>query len=125
MIKVNHPLEKCNVSQQEFLANCPVNERRFHELMFTVGNASYRYHQEAKDYSPILKDYEEWLEGLPESISRDMRAQGFEACTSILSFTRYVMEKNDVGMEEYIRQLMDPEDYTEYREIIEKGSHEK
>jgi hypothetical protein len=50
-----------------------------------------------------------------------MEGKGFEACKGILSFTRYVNEKNDVGLEEYIRQRMDPEDYAEYQGFLSEG----
>ena len=46
------------------------------------------------------QDYEEWLEGLPDNVSRGMAAKGFEECRTLLSFTRYVNERHDVGMEE-------------------------
>ena len=36
---------------------------------------------------------------------------------SILSFSRYVNEKNDVGMEEYVKNLMG-EEYQEYRDLL-------
>jgi len=118
MIKVKHPDEACNQSQEEFLANCPPHQRRFNELLFTHGNISHRYHQEARTFAPTVADFKEWLEGLPENIRRDMQEKGFEACKGILSFTRYVNEKNDIGMDEYIRQRMDPEDLVEYQSFL-------
>lgn len=121
MIKIKHPDEDCNDSQAEFLANCPADQRRFHELLLTVGNITYRYHQRAIDVSPSLQDYHEWLEGLPENIRKGMQEKGFESCKSVLSFTRYVNEKNDVGLEEYIRQQMDAEDLAEYQSFLTIG----
>lgn len=124
MIKIKHPKEDCNGSQEAFLANCPADQRRFHELLFTVGNITYRYHQSAKDYSPSLQDYHEWLEGLPENVRKGMQEKGFESCKSVLSFTRYVNEKNDVGLEEYIRQQMDDEDFAEYHRFLTIGKEQ-
>lgn len=72
MIKVKHPLEKCNIEQEARIAACNEKDRRFHELMFTYGNAAYRYHERANEYSPTMEDFKEWLEGLPENIRRDM-----------------------------------------------------
>ncbi len=118
MIKVKHPDEKCNIQQEEYLANCPENQRRFHELLFTNGNITYRYHIQAKDFAPTEQDFQEWLQGLPENIRKDMQQKGFEACKGILSFTRYVNEKNDIGMDEYIRQHMDPDDLAEYQSFL-------
>lgn len=121
MIKVKHPDEDCNQMQEAFLIKCPADERRLHELLFTHGNITYRYHQEARDFKPTEKDFAEWLEGLPENIRRDMQQKGFEACKGVLSFTRYVNEKNDVGLDEYVRQRMDPADWTEYQSFLSKA----
>jgi len=118
MIKVKHPDEECNQMQEAFLANCPADQRRFHELLFTKGNISYRYHQEARAFNPTVKDFEEWLAGLPDNMRHDMQQRGFEVCKSILSFTRYVNEKNDIGLDEYVRQHMDPEDLAEYQSFL-------
>lgn len=115
MIKVKHPLERCNRTQEESIMKLPKDQWRFHELMFSYGNAVYRYHQEAAEHEPSHQEYEEWLEGLPRNIARDMAAKGFKWCRTLLSFTRYVQEKNDVGQEEYVRGLMGEEEYEEYR----------
>ena len=120
MIKVKHPDEECNQNQEAFLARCSADQRRFHELLFTHGNLTYRYHNEAKEFNPTETDFKEWLAGLPENISQDMQQKGFEACKGMLSFTRYVNEKNDVGMDEYVRERMGPEDYNEYQSFLTK-----
>lgn len=121
MIGVKHPEEKYNVSQREFLATCPEDQQRFHKLLFSYGNSTYIYHLRAKDFEPDLNDYEEWLEGLPEKMRIEMRKEGFEACKRVLSFTRYVMEKNDVGMEEFVKKLMGAEEYSEYKSFMNKA----
>lgn len=46
-----------------------------------------------------------------------MAAKGFAGCRAVLSFTRYVNEKHDVGMEEYVRTLMGDEEYQEYKDL--------
>ncbi len=120
MIHVKHPKPEMNSNQEEFLTHWPDDKRRFHELLFSLGNATYRYHTRAQEFKPTQQDWEQWLEGLPENIRDDFRRQGFEASKTVLSFTRYVMEKNDVGMEEYVRKLMGEDAYKEYQITIEK-----
>jgi hypothetical protein len=44
-----------------------------------------------------------------------MEKLGFGGCKTVLSFTRYVMEKNNIGLEEYIKMYLDNEDYNEYQ----------
>jgi hypothetical protein len=99
MIKVKHPVERCNVMQAAFLEQCPADQRRFHELFYTYANIAYRYHEQAREFAPpTLHDYNEWLGGLPEALRKDMQQKGFEGCKGVLSFTRYVMEKNECDM---------------------------
>ena len=93
MIKVKHPDPECNKKQEERLQNALEEERRFHELLFTVGNITYRYHQRAKEFHPTQLDWQEWLEGLPENLRKDMEQKGFQQGRQVLSFTRYVMKK--------------------------------
>jgi len=117
MIKVKHPLDHCNRTQEATIKQLPEDQRRFQELFYSYANATYRYHLEAAEHEPTEQDYEEWLEGLPENVARGMAAKGFEECRTVLSFTRYVNEKHDVGMDEYVCDLMGEEEYNEYRSL--------
>ena len=117
MIKVKHPLEKCNQEQETFIAACPEKDRRFHELMYSYGNAAYRYHERVSEHPPTLEDYKEWLDGLPENIRKGMSEKGFEYCKTTFPFTRYVNEKNDLGMDEFVKNLMGDE-FEEYKKLM-------
>lgn len=118
MIKVKHPLETCNQQQNDFLISCPNEQRRYHELMFNYGNAVYQYHTKAEGYQPNEDDFNEWLDGLPEHIRNDMKNKGFESCKTVLPFTRYVNEKNDLGLEEFVIKLMGENLYKEYKDMV-------
>lgn len=76
MIKVKHPVPHCNTAQEATLKQLPEDQRRFQELFFSYGNATYRYHQLATEHEPTHQDYEEWLEGLPENIAKDIQRHG-------------------------------------------------
>ncbi|HEV8514759.1 MAG TPA: hypothetical protein VGQ59_15855 [Cyclobacteriaceae bacterium] len=115
-----HPDPKCVKAQEEFLAACDPNQRRFHELIFMYGNIAYRYHKGAKEFDPTVNDWLEWIEGLDEPMKRKFRNDGFSACKNVLSFTRYVNEKNDVGIDEYIKLHMPPEDWAEYKSMVDQ-----
>lgn len=97
---MKHPNKKTQENQNKFLSELPEEQREEHALLFRFGNAAYIYHQQAEELEPTEKDFEVWLTGLPKNIRADMKIKGFEICKSILSFTRYVMEKNDIGMGE-------------------------
>lgn len=116
---MKHPDEKCNESQAEFLAKCPANMRRYHELIFMIGNATVHYHRKSKEYNPTVSDWREWLNGLPKGIAEHMKGEGFEKAKTILSFTRYVLEKNDVGLHEYLKTNIDTDVLKEYYSLVD------
>lgn len=118
MIKVKHPLQDCNEAQEKFIFNCSPELVPYHELLFTVGNITYIYHNQAKEFKPTEQDYTEWLAGLPDTIRKGMQAKGFEGCKGVLSFTRYVMEKNDIGLDKFIKLNLEPEEYKRYLEYL-------
>lgn len=115
---MTHPDPKCNEYQAEFLAKCSPDQRSMHELIFKVGNATFRYHQQAKDYNPSETDWKEWLGGLGDPIKSAMEEKGFEECKSILSFTRYVMEKNNQGLDAYLQRNLQADDLIEYNKLV-------
>jgi hypothetical protein len=115
---MTHPDPKCNEYQAVFLAKCSPDQRSLHELIFKVGNATFRYHQQARDFNPNEADWNEWLEGLDDPIKSAMKDKGFEECKSILAFTRYVMEKNDQGLDAYLKENLPPGDLEDYKKLV-------
>src|SRR5690554_297668 len=101
-IKVKHPIEEKNRNQEEFLNNLTEeSDKQYHSLIFSYGNAIYLYYN--LPYEASEQDYKEWLGGLNDSLREYMESKGFEACTSVLSFSRYVREKNDIARGEGAR----------------------
>jgi hypothetical protein len=121
---MKHPDPQLQRKQEDFLRTCPDTEREFHARIFRVGNAAFCYHQQASSAAPndeTLKIYfAEWLAGLPDNIRQTMSGRGFEECKSILSFMRYVNERNDIGMSEWMKAHLSPEDYIFYQRENEK-----
>jgi hypothetical protein len=108
---VKHPNQDIQKNQEQFLNSCPAEEKEFHSRLFRIGNAAYCYYQLAGSDEIPEEYFTEWLDGLPEPIRLDMKKKGFAACKSILPFTRYVNERRDVGMNEWMRGNLSNEDY--------------
>ena len=80
--------------------------------MFRTGNAAIGYHQQAQlIHDPTLEDFDDWLSGLPDNIRLDMQKQGFDVCKTHLPFTRHVMERRDVGIDDWMKEHLSQEDY--------------
>jgi len=118
MIKVKHPSEEKNKEQEKYLALLKGETKEFFAIMFSHGNASYHYYNQ--DINPTFEDYQEWLTGLTETIRANMAKLGFDGCRNILSLKRYAIEKSDIGMEEFVKNLMGDEDYNNYLSLAER-----
>ena len=114
---MEHPLEKYRISQKKFLESCPPEERDWHAQFFRIGNATFSYHQLAANSEPTIEYFKEWLEGLPENIRKDMEEKGFEECKSVLPFTRYVNERNDVGLDQFLKENLTIQDYEAHKKM--------
>lgn len=114
---MEHPNKEQRTNQADFLAKLPEDQREEHARMFRFGNTAYSYHLRANEFEPTELDFNEWLEGLPKNIRRVMEMQGFESCKTIVSFSRYVNEKNDMGMEAWMKEYLSQADYTAYQEV--------
>lgn len=80
--------------------------------------AVYKYHRLANDFTPSEEDYKEWLAGLDKNIKKGMEEKGYIGCLGVLSFTRYVNEKNDIGLDEFVIRLMGRRDFTKYKSMM-------
>nr|WP_297914261.1 hypothetical protein [uncultured Allomuricauda sp.] len=111
---MEHPNKEQRERQAELLAQLPGKQREQQARMFRLGNAAFVYHRQANELEPTEEDFKEWLEGLPEKIREDMEIKGFELCKGVLSFTRHVLEKTDIGMDEWMKWNLSEEDYKAY-----------
>jgi hypothetical protein len=107
-----------NLHQQQILDHYPIHMYRFHELMFTYVNIAANYYQSAEQFNPTKQDYSEWLEGLHGEFKQEMKEKGFDNGRKIPAFARFVLEKNDVGMDDYMRKYMGADDFEEYLKLI-------
>lgn len=59
-------------------------------------------------------DFNHWIEGLQEPRKSKIIEKGLEECRHIPDFIRHVLERRDVGMDEYFRHNLSDEDYEKY-----------
>ena len=115
---MQHPNKKRQEEQENFLKQCTKDEKKYHARLFRLGNAAFIYHSLATSgNNETLKIFfTEWLEGLPANIKADMKRLGFDKCKNMLPFTRYVNERQDIGMDEWMKEHLTEDDYKYYKE---------
>ena len=111
---MKHPYKQIQNNQSDFLSRCSPEDKDEYAAFFRIGNAAYTYHLLASDTSQSLLEqyYSEWIEGLPKNISDTM--QGLEKCKTMFPFLRYVNERNDIGMDEWMKDHLSEDDYKIY-----------
>jgi hypothetical protein len=73
------------------------------------------------DEKTLIKYYEEWLEGLPHNIKVDMQKKGYNACKTFAPYTRYVNERTDIGMDEWMKEHLSEEDFKEWMNVKQRN----
>jgi len=116
---MEHPDKIIRKNQKDYLARQPEKDREYEAQIFRIGNAACNYYQLAscdtsRDFLEMC--YKEWLEGLSPPISAEMKKKGFEGCRAVLAFKRYVNERKDIGMDEWMKAHLSEEDYKVYLE---------
>lgn len=112
-----HPVDTCHQAQLEHLVQTPPDERGHLAQLLRFGNATYCYYH-FNEVQVTEVDYLEWLDGLPARPQASMRALGFEAHKDALPLRRYVLEKNDIGLSDYLRVLLSPADWQAYQATL-------
>src|SRR5579859_6910217 len=118
MIDVTHPDPVSHVKQELSLSAYRPDDRRYWELMYSYGNACYRYYQMTDDLQPTQQDYQEWLEALPEKVKQVEIKAGFDQSRRSFPFRRYVLEKAGHHLQDHVRSLLGEKVYAEFEDVV-------
>jgi hypothetical protein len=101
-------------SQSGLLALLPEENREYAAFMFRIGNVAAHYYNQ-QQAQPTLEDFEDWLTGLPESVAKSFRAKGYERSKAALPLRRHAAERNDIGLDLYMKEALTPSDYHRWK----------
>ncbi len=118
LLNPRHPFDEQHQSQLELLRSLPEHLRAYHARLFRLGNAAYRYQQQAEG-EVTEEDYLHWLEGLPEKMRRVVEQEGFEKSKRVLGLRRHALERRDMGYDEFVRSMVSAEDWV-YEQSLRK-----
>ena len=80
------------------------------ERLEFIGKIAVQYYNQVK-FNPTQIDFKLWIESLKEPMKSDFKKQGLENCKGVLNFKRFILEMNDFGMDEYMKEKLSKEDY--------------
>lgn len=110
LLNPRHPLDKYHELQVAFLRNLPAQERSYQARLFRLGNAAYRYQQQAEG-EVTEEDFQHWFAGLPAPMRAAMEREGFKKNKTALPLRRHALERRAMGYDEFVRSMVSDEDW--------------
>lgn len=121
LLHLRHPHDKHHQAQLDFLAALPQEQRAYHARLFRLGNASYRYQQQAEG-EVTEEDFHHWLAGLPEKMRAIMARDGFAASKNSLPLRRHALERRDLGYDAFLQATLSPEDWAYQQQLAQASA---
>ncbi len=110
LLQPRHPLDHLHQQQLAALRAAPEDERAELALLYRIGNASYRYQQQAAG-TITEADYQDWLTGLPDTMRKLAEREGFAQSKRVLALQRHALERRDLGYSAFMQAALSPEDW--------------
>ena len=120
LLTPRHPLDAQHHAQLDCLAALPAEERAAQARLFRLGNAAYRYHQQAGD-AVTEDDFQHWLAGLPANMRAAMERDGFAKSKAAWPLRRHALERRDQGYDAFVQALVSPEDWA-YAQAVRQAT---
>jgi hypothetical protein len=79
-------------------------------LLARINKAVLQYYARAEPYK-TQENFEIWLRGLITAVRIHFEEQGFQKHKNAFPFMRFVLELNDIGMDEFMRSNLSPNDF--------------
>ncbi|MDO7877749.1 hypothetical protein Q5H93_23635 [Hymenobacter sp. ASUV-10] len=105
-----HPFDEQHQSQLALLHSLPEALRADHARLFRLGNAAFRYQQQAEG-EVTEDDFQDWLVGLPEKMRAAMAREGFEKNKTAWPVRRHALERRDKGYDAFMQSVLSAEDW--------------
>lgn len=73
-------------------------------------------------YNPTFRDYQNWLNTLPQEARLFYGELGFKYCQTVNAFRRFWLEERDYYLKDYLRMHLFPQEYKMYEQMERYGS---
>lgn len=85
----------------------------------TINKTVLDYYSQLKSKEFTEEDFNLWIDSLPEPMKSDFKSKGLNQCRGVLNFQRFILELQDNGLEEYLKNELKEEDYSYWRDQSE------
>jgi len=86
------------------------------DKLLQIGKVISSYYSQLKAKELTETDFSLWIESLGEPMKTVFKKKGLEGCRGVLNFQRFILETEDKGLEEYLKNELTEEDYNYWRD---------
>ena len=82
------------------------------EILLRVGRATTDYYKQLNRNELTEEDFKQWIESLEEPMRSSFKNKGLDNCRGVLNFQRFILELQDIGLDEYLKNNLTEEDFS-------------
>ena len=76
------------------------------------------YYKQLDSSSISIQEFNLWIDGLEEPMRKYFKAKGIESCRELLSLQRFILERRDIGLDDYLKERLTEEEFIAYKNIL-------
>jgi hypothetical protein len=84
------------------------------ERLLRIGRITTGYYKQLNRDELTDKDFNLWIESLEEPMRGVFNSKGLDNCRGVLNFQRFILELQDKGLDEYLKNNLTDEDFSYY-----------
>lgn len=88
------------------------------DRLIRIGKIVNKYYCQLKTMELVDQvDFDLWIDSLQEPMRSHFKSEGLEKCRRVLNFRRFILERGDNGLEEYLCTALTDEDLRYWRKL--------
>ena len=82
------------------------------ERLIRIGHTCNDYYKQLNSNELTEEDFNLWIESLEEPMRSSFKSKGLDNCRGVLNFQRFILELQDIGLDEYLKNNLTEEDFS-------------
>lgn len=82
------------------------------EILIRIGLTCNDYYKQLNAKDLTEESFKLWIESLEEPMRSSFKNKGLEDCRGVLNFQRFILELQDKGLDEYLKNNLTEEDFS-------------
>jgi myosin-crossreactive antigen len=87
-------------------------EIKVEDRLLRIGQATTGYYKQLNSKELTEEDFKLWIDSLEEPMKGAFNKKGLKECRGVLNFQRFILELQDIGLDEYLKNNLTEEDFS-------------